>query len=79
MLTGAKGRPIDDPLLEFVAQFVARELAAAYLLAVGDPRDPAETEHEDVDRRHIRSILHRQAGPVLDRGSDPHLPKLGNS
>ncbi|MBK6599929.1 MAG: hypothetical protein IPG25_19390 [Proteobacteria bacterium] len=77
MLTGPVGRPIDDPLLEFIAQVVAKELAGTVATSSAEQTPQRELVDEDRERRHLRTVLDRQAGSLVDRGSDANLPDLG--
>jgi hypothetical protein len=58
---------LDDPLLEFIAQLIAHELAAESALAGNDQQPAAREDPSNDDRRDLRPLLDRQAGPFLNR------------
>ena len=60
----ARSKPLDDPLLEFIARGVARALATERGLDGGNPATNAIGGIGD-DRSGICPVLDRQAGPVI--------------
>jgi hypothetical protein len=66
LIRSLSGR-LEDPLLEFIAQLIAHELAAEAVLAGNDQQPGAQEGPAHDDRRDLRPLLNGQAGPLLDR------------
>jgi hypothetical protein len=67
LLMRSRSGCLDDPLLEFIAQVVALELVREHEFEPAHPSANNRPEHLHDNRRDLRPLLDRQAGPLLDR------------